>query len=103
MTIKVPGEIRKKAEDLARMKRDEAHTEDVGVKAHIYCAACDSYLQCWKDLTAGEPDGWLLQNLKPGSPEFFPYKEGATAAWKRKWDQSCWQIVPVKLLRMEEK
>lgn len=109
MTTKIPGEIRAMAERVAEMNlgivpyfTNEAvkYSGDENRQILDYKKA---YLQCYRDLTAGEPDGWALANsirrleekfrsdvcvvnIKPYGAELDPHGH----------------YVPVKLLRLDK-
>lgn len=93
-----------------RLKAERNNTAPFGSMCTVQDAYKDGYLRCWRDMHSGEPEAWIAVN---SDGEFMLatccYDEfHATSILRDQLDASdleaedgVWQVVPVKLLRME--
>jgi hypothetical protein len=118
----IPDEIRKKAE--AAYEKAEHYDGNSYTSSEFnfnkkpvtfYELITEVYLQCYRDIISGEPDGWIARNLN-GSFYYLSCGIDKSACesnllyWKNSEEKSDdeklaeykkegWQVVPVKLVR----
>lgn len=103
-------EARKKAEEWASHR---CSLLDPGEKEIRIFDKVDGYMECYRDMMAGEPDRWLISN--PGGAETL-YNGNLDDAWQKAREDALfiiraytfeemkkagWSVKPVKILVME--
>lgn len=68
----------------------------------VWCSYYDIYMQCFRDMCSGEPDGWCAWHPTKGWDLLTfdeSQKESDKLSLGNDADDSGWSVVPVKLLR----
>lgn len=74
------------------------------IEKHVERLMYEAYLQCYKDMTSGEPDAWALQETDENSSVKWINMDmqfQREDLFFNQEDHPNWRIVPVKLLKLK--